>query len=526
VSEATPRQIPRDLLPPGTVALVGAGPGDPGLLTVRGWELLAACDTVIYDALANPVLLRDCRDDCRRIYAGKRAEHHSMTQAEIEALLIEEAQAGRRVVRLKGGDPFVFGRGGEECEALRAAGVPYVVVPGITAAVAAAAYAGIPVTHRDRNTSFTLLTGHEKARDRQTPEAAARAEAGSDATDWAAMAKQPLLCIYMGIRSLPGIVENLTSHGMSPDTPAASVQWGTTPRQKTVTATLGTLVDAINREGLGSPAITYVGNVVGLRDGLRWFDNPTDRPLFGKKVVVTRSRSQASELTAKLERLGADVVEASTIELGPPPDADTVRQAMHKLRLGSYDWLVFTSANGVAAAREMLDDEELDARILAGVRVACVGPATASACRQLLGVRPDLVPQQFDADALADELLTHHRPTSDRGVLLLRADIGRASLVGKLRAANVRVDDVSVYETKPVTSLPDDVVARIAEADVITFTSGSTARNLAAIATIPPTAKLVSIGPQTSAALREAGLRIDAEAAEATLDALVAAVVA
>ena len=524
--------------PDGTVALVGAGPGDPGLLTVAGAESLRRATVVVYDALANPKLL-DHAPDARHVYAGKRAEHHSMTQAEINALLIEEAKRGGRVVRLKGGDPFVFGRGGEEAEACAEAGVAFAVVPGVTAAVAAAAYAGIPVTHRDLNTSLTLVTGHEKERAKQTPEAAARDAAGSDATDWAALARLPLLCFYMGVRSLPDIAAKLMANGLPGETPAASVQWGTTPRQKTVVATLATIAAENERQGLGSPAITYVGRVVGLRERLAWFDR---RPLFGRTVVVTRSRHQASALSAKLAALGADVVEAPTIRIGPPGDPSAVDAALRRSARGAGfqpasesdrrqagspphrrtppDWVVFTSANGVAATRDRLDAIGLDARAFAGCRVAAVGPTTAAALREHLAIRPDLVPDRYDADALADAFGN----VAGRSFLLLRADIGRRSLVETLRSRGATVEDVAVYETKPADALPDDVLARLSEADAITFTSGSTATNFAALAAVPPTAKLVSIGPTTSAAMRAAGLRVDAEADQATLDSLVDAV--
>jgi uroporphyrinogen III methyltransferase/synthase len=512
----------------GLVTLVGAGPGDPDLLTLAGQKALAAADVVVYDALA-PVALLAHAPDARHVYAGKRAQHHSMTQDEINRLLVDEAKAGHRVVRLKGGDPFIFGRGGEEAEACIDAGVRFEVVPGITAAVAAAAYAGIPVTHRDLNTSLTLVTGHEKDKARQSPEAAARDEAGSDATDWQAMARLPLLCVYMGVKKLGDLSAKLIDHGKSPDTPAASVQWGTTPRQKTVVATLGTIADEIRKQGLGSPAITYVGEVVRLRESLRWFDT---RPLFGKTVVVTRTRQQASDLSAKLTARGAEVVEAPTIEIVPPADHREVDEALRgasfqlasdsQRQAGSSPYVVFTSANGVAKTRERMDAIGLDARIFAGTKVAAVGPATAAACRDFLAIRPDVVPDRFDADELADAL----GDVAGNVVTLLRADIGRQSLVDTLRDRGAIVRDVAVYETKPASSLPDAVLARLPDADAITFTSGSTARNFAKLADVPEDAKLVSIGPQTSAAMREAGLTVAAEAEQATLDALVEATVA
>ena len=506
----------------GRVALVGAGPGDPGLLTLRGRDLLAAADVVVYDALANPRLLGHA-PTARHLFAGKRAAHHSMTQGEINALLVSEARAGNAVVRLKGGDPFVFGRGGEEAEALVAAGVAFEVVPGVTAAVAAAAYAGIPVTHRDLNTSLTLVTGHEKERSRQEPEAAARQAldpAASDATDWAALAKLPMLCFYMGVRGLPRIVEKLVEHGKPPATPVAVVQWGTLAKQRTVTATLADIAAVAEREQVGSPAIIYVGEVVRLRETMRWFDN---RPLSGKTILVTRTREQAGELTAKLEGLGANVLEAPTIRIEPPAERERVRAALRTLAAGGFDWVVFTSANGVTKTLEAMGVYGFDARIFAGAKVAAVGPKTAGTIRSSLCLIPDLLPTQFDADALADAF----EEVEGKRFLLLRADIGRASLAETLTARGAaEVRDVAVYETQPVTSLPPHVLEAIdaGEIDAACFTSASTARNLAAL--VVDVGKLnsmtlASIGPQTSQAMREAGMRVDAQATSATLDALV-----
>ncbi|MEM1012462.1 MAG: uroporphyrinogen-III C-methyltransferase [Planctomycetota bacterium] len=504
-------------MPKGIVSLVGAGPGDPELLTLAGRDRLAQADVVVYDALANSALLRHALD-ARHVYAGKRAEHHSMTQDEINRLLVDEAKAGRRVVRLKGGDPFVFGRGGEEAEACVEAGVAFEVIPGITAAVAAAAYAGIPVTHRDLNTSITLVTGHEKDKAKQSPDAAARDEAGSEATDWAAMAKLPLLCVYMGVKKLGDLSAKLIEHGKSPDTPAASVQWGTLGRQKTVVATLGTIADAIKAQGLGSPAITYVGEVVRLRETLRWFDN---RPLSGKTVVVTRSRQQASELSAKLAALGADVVEVPTIELRPPSDQAAVEQAFGVLEMGSYEWLIFTSPNGVVRTRELLEEKGFDFRSFWMTKVACVGPATARTCWDELRLRADLVPDTFDGDAVAEAVLEKVDDPAKAMVLMPRADIGRPSVAEAFRKRGVHVDDVAVYETKQITEVDADIAARVAEADVLTFTSGSTARGFFDLLPKPVNAKVVSIGPRTSEAVVAAGQTVDAEASEATIDALV-----
>src|SRR4051794_17017727 len=321
----------------GIVYLVGAGPGDPGLITVRGAKLLESADVVVYDYLSNPELLRHC-PKAEAIYVGKKAASHSMTQDQINALLVEHGRAGRRVVRLKGGDPFVFGRGGEECEALAAAGMPFEVVPGITAAIAAPAYAGIPVTHRDFNSSFTFITGHEKEEEYKDPDSRGRQPArGSSDLDWASIAKLPCLAFYMGVKSLSRICQKLIEHGMAPDTPAATIRWGTTPRQRTVVSTVKNLPTEVGQAGLKPPALTIVGRVVSLRDTLNWFER---RPLFGQTVAVTRTRQQASELSQKLADLGADVIEAPTIELASSSDPSKVDDALRSV--SRYDWVVFT----------------------------------------------------------------------------------------------------------------------------------------------------------------------------------------
>ncbi|HTW93600.1 MAG TPA: uroporphyrinogen-III C-methyltransferase, partial [Tepidisphaeraceae bacterium] len=315
------------------------------MLTLRGAELLAQAEVVIYDHLANAELLSHC-PTAELIYVGKKAAHHALPQEGINALLVEKGKAGKRVVRLKGGDPFVFGRGGEECEALAAAGIRFEVVPGITAAVAAAAYAGIPITHRDFNSSLTLITGHEK--EEEGPSAGRETGAASD-IDWPALARLPCVAFYMGLKSLPRICQKLIEAGKDRQTPAATIQWGTTPRQRTVVGTLGDLVEKVTEAKLSPPAITIVGQVVSMRQTLNWFEK---RPLFGQTIVVTRTRQQSSELSAKLADLGAGVIEAPTIELAPPADLRAVDEAINSA--GGYDWIVFTSVNGVSFTKRRL----------------------------------------------------------------------------------------------------------------------------------------------------------------------------
>jgi uroporphyrinogen III methyltransferase/synthase len=506
----------------GCVYLVGAGPGDPGLITVRGMRLLEQAEVVIFDYLSNPQLLRHC-PTAETIYVGKQAAKHAMSQEQINQLLIERAKEGRRVVRLKGGDPFVFGRGGEECEALHAAGVPFEVVPGITAAIAGPAYAGIPVTHRDLNSSFTLITGHEKEADYQEPAAQARQPGGASDLDWSALAKLPCLAFYMGVKSLPGICQKLIENGMRSDMPAAAIQWGTTPRQRTITGTLADLSQRVAEAKLTPPAITIVGRVVSLRDTLNWFET---RPLFGQTVVVTRTRQQASELSTRLEELGARVIEAPTIELVPPADWSAVDAALRSM--GTFDWVIFTSQNGVSFAKRRIMELGLDARAFGGAKLAAIGDATAAAIADQLSLRVDLCPQSFVAEALAAELIERGEVARKR-FLLLRADIARPILRQKLEQAGAaEVSDVPVYETKPAASLPPALLEALDERQLqwITFTSSSTARNFVGLLGKDylerlKGVKLASIGPITTATIKELGLTPTIEAEASNIEGLV-----
>jgi len=483
-----------------TVFLVGAGPGDPGLLTVRGAELLACADVVVYDRLAPVALLDLVPRDAERVYVGKGPGHVEMSQADINDVLVARGQQGLAVVRLKGGDPYVFGRGGEETEALAAAGVAFEVVPGVTSAIAAAAYAGIPVTHRGLSTHVTVVTGHEDP---------ARTEPG---VDWDALARAGgTLVILMGAGRIADIAAALIAGGRAPGTPVAAVRNGTRADQRTVRATLATIAGA----GVRAPSAIVVGEVAGL--DLRWFEN---RPLFGRRVVVTRAREQASALRARLEALGATVIELPAIVLEPvdfevPP-------------LAGYGWLVLTSANGVAALFDRgLAPAGLDTRALAGVRVAAIGPGTAAALAAR-GVRADLVPDRFVAEALV-AAFPPPEPGRER-VLLARAKQARDVLPEGLAARGYRVDVLPVYRT--VRAEPDaDALAAVqaGEIDAVTFTSSSTVTNLCDLLgdELPARPTLIaSIGPVTSATARERGLTVDVEASEHTIDGLVAALVA
>jgi uroporphyrinogen III methyltransferase/synthase len=508
----------------GIVYLVGAGPGDPGLITVRGAELLRKADVVVYDYLSNPLLLRHA-NQAKAIYVGKKAAQHSMSQDQINALLVEEAKAGRRVVRLKGGDPFVFGRGGEECEALHAAGVRFEIVPGVTAAIAAPAYAGIPVTHRDLNSSFSFVTGHEKEDTYREPESRTRDSGAASDLDWTALAKLPCLAFYMGVKALPRICQKLIEHGMDPSMPAATIRWGSTARQKTVVGTLADLPQRVAEAGLGPPALTIVGRVVGLRDTMNWFET---RPLFGQTIIVTRTRQQVSNLTDRLSGLGANVIEAPTIELAPPGDWSEVDAALKSIN--KFDWVVFTSQNGVRAARERLTEIGLDGRAFANAKIAAIGDVTAKAIREELFLTVDLCPESFVAEALADALATSGEVGGKR-FLLLRADIARPVLCERLKNDGAaEVQDIAIYETRPVPALPPELIVALDAGDVawVTFMSSSTARNFTGLLGSDYRQKLAgvkiaSIGPITTASLHDLGLEPNVQASSFTIDGLVEA---
>jgi uroporphyrinogen III methyltransferase/synthase len=509
----------------GVVYLVGAGPGDPGLLTVRGAELLRSAEVVVYDYLSNPRLLAHC-PQAQAIYVGKKAAAHSLTQEQINALLVEQGLAGKRVVRLKGGDPFVFGRGGEECEALAAAGIPFEVVPGVTSAIAAPAYAGIPVTHRDLNSSFTFITGHEKEEEYRDPEARQREPGGGSDVDWAALAKLPCLAFYMGVKSLPRICQKLIDHGMPPDMPAATIRWGTTPRQRTVVGTLRDLPQRVAEAKIAPPAMTIVGRVVSLRASMNWFET---RPLFGQTIVVTRTRQQASDLSQRLADLGANVIEAPTIELFPPGEWSSVEESLE--RISEFDWVIVTSQNGVQFTKQRLLEMGLDARAFAGNKVAAIGDATAQAVKDQLCLAVDLCPKSFVAEALADALVERNEVRGQR-FLLLRADIARPILRQRLEQAEAaEVRDVAVYETRPAAALPQELLDALAGGEVnwLTFTSSSTAKNFAALLGTDYAAKLqgvriASIGPITTETLAKLGLTPSVQAETFNIDGLVQAI--
>ncbi len=493
---------------PGRVLLVGAGPGDPGLITLRGVEALRMADAVVYDYLASPELLAHAPVEAERIYVGKKAGQHTLGQEEINALLVRLARAGQQVVRLKGGDPFVFGRGGEEAEALAAAGIPFEVVPGVSSAVAAPAYAGIPVTHRGVAASFAVVTGHEDP------------SKATNSIDWAALAGIDTLVFLMGVGNLASIVANLVAHGRAGDTPVALVQWGTLGTQRTVSGTLADIVERVRQAGISSPAVAVVGQVVGLRERLRWFDR---RPLVGLRVLVTRTREQGGRLASALREQGAEPVECPLLETVPPADWGPLDRAI--AHLASYRWAVFTSANGVASFCERLALAGLDGRALAGVRLAAIGPATAEALAGR-GLRADLVPGEYVAEALAQGM----GDVAGARVLLARADIARPALAASLRAGGAFVEEVIAYRTLPPQGLRERLQEALPGCDVVTFTSSSTVRHL--VEALGPGglgaiehAAVACIGPITSQTAVELGLRPAVVAGEYTIEGLIQALV-
>jgi len=491
----------------GIVYLVGAGPGDPGLMTRRSLELIASADAILYDRLIPRGALDGARANAELRYVGKEPGAPALTQEETNELLVQLGRAGKRVVRLKGGDPFVFGRGGEEAEALAAAGVPFEVVPGVTAGVAAPAYAGIPVTHREAASAVAFVTGHE---DPEKPDSA---------LDWDALARFPgTLVFYMGIKNLPLIAERLAGAGRDAEEAVAVVERGTHPGQRTIVDTLGGIAARVEAEEIRPPAITLVGAVAELRETVAWLER---RPLHGEVVAVTRARAQASGLAARLAELGAEVVETPAIRIEPRPVEGELRAAIE--RIDEYALVCLTSPNGVRLLFDALGAGGRDARTLAGATVAAIGPGTAAELARR-GIRADVVPERFVAEALVEAL--EPVDVEGRRVLVARAAEARSVLPYALRARGAEVDDVALYETvaEPLT---DADRAALERATYVTFTSSSTVRFLLESGARPPAgARIVSIGPVTSATAEEHGLGVDVEAERHDIEGLVEALAA
>ncbi len=496
----------------GVVYLVGAGPGDPGLITVRGLELIESADVVVHDRLVDVRLVRRARTDAEVVDVGKTPGGRGARQRDIHALLIARASEGMSVVRLKGGDPFVFGRGGEEAMALLRACIPFEVVPGITSAIAAPAYAGIPVTHRGVASAVTFVTGSE------SPD-----KPGAD-VDWGALAHtNGTLVVLMGWRSMESVVARLRSEGLPGDTPAALVEWATGPRQRTVTGTLSDIIEKGRARGLGPPVVAVFGDVAALREDIRWFDN---RPLFGKRVLVTRSRTQAGALSRLLEGRGAEVVEIPTIRITPPEDYAELDSAIR--RLPGFDWIVFTSTNAVDAVFDRLGEAGLDSRALHGMRVAAIGKSTARELRDR-GIAADMIASLSISEGLVKEMAAIG--VSGSRILAPGAETRREALVSGLAELGAEVEVVAAYRTVNVESSPAAVEAALADGiDVATFTSSSTVRGLVRLLN-GDVAKLdgvavACIGPVTAAEARAAGLDVAILASESTVEGLVEAVTA
>ncbi len=501
-------------LTPGRVVLVGAGPGEPGWITVRGLECIRIADVLVYDALANPALLDEAPPHAQKIDAGKRAKEHRLTQDQTNQLLADLALSGKFVVRLKGGDPYLFGRGAEEVEFLASKGVDCEVVPGITSGIAGPMAAGIPVTHRDHASTLTFVTGHEDP------------TKGASNIDYQALARMIAVggtaCLYMGVGRIGAISATLISYNLPSDTPVAVIQWGSTSKQRSIRTTLAQAEADIAAAGLGPPAMVVIGRVAAIdAPGLDFFTR--HRPLLGQRILVTRTRQQASELKASLAALGADVLEAPTIQIQAPDAWDEIDQTVRDAK--KFAWIVFTSANGVTAFAERLFASNLDARHLNGIKFACVGQQTADTCRALLSITPDLVPTRQVAESLAGDLIAS-QDIKGKDILLFRADIARPGLPLLLAKAGAHVHEVVAYETKPADSLPDDVLKALREKALhwVTFTSASTAANLVTLLgnekDLLTHVKIASIGPITSQEIRKLGFQVHLESTEASVQGL------
>lgn len=498
----------------GVTYLVGAGPGDPGLMTARAIELIGSADVIFYDRLIPENATDLARPDCELVYVGKLPDRHALPQREIEEAMVKSAQAGKSVVRLKGGDPFVFGRGGEEAEALIAAGLPFEVVPGVTAGIAASAYAGIPVTHRDESSAVAFVTGHEDP----TKDESGRTT--STPLEYEGLAAFPgTLVFYMGVGRLPEIAEELISCGRDPEEPSAVIERGTLPGQKSVVAPLSQIAAAVKDAGIKPPAITIVGHVSKLAERIAWLDN---RPLHGKKIVVTRARPQASGLADRLTELGAEPLQLPAIRIEPTLETDEVSEAVQAIE--AYSLICLTSPNGANLLFEALAAAGKDARTLAGATIAAIGPGTADALKSH-GVIADVVPEKFVAEELVAAL--DQVEVEGKRVLVARAVEARDVLPEALEHRKAEVDVVALYRTV-AEDLDEKAIAAAGDADYVTFTSSSTVKNLLAAlpgGSLPGSPRVVSIGPVTSETAREAGLDVDVEAARHDIEGLIEALV-
>lgn len=492
----------------GYVYLVGAGPGDPKLITIKGSECIAKADVLVYDRLAARRLLTLARPDCELIYVGKSPDRHTLRQEEINQLLVDKGLEGKIVTRLKGGDPFVFGRGGEEAEALLNAGIKFEVVPGITSAIAVPAYAGIPVTHRDLTSSFAVITGHEDPNKNET------------SIHWDHLANSHgTLVFLMGMENLPLIAKKLMENDKKPSTPVAIIQWGTRPEQRTLVGQLDNIAKLVKEQNFTNPSIIIVGEVVSMREKLQWFEQ---KPLFGQRIIVTRARQQASELSRAIESLGGEAWEFPTIEIVPPTDKSKLDQAL--TTLNSFNWLIFTSVNGVEAFFNELKSQHRDIRDLVGLSIVAIGPATQAALQDI-GLRVDYVPDEYRAEKVVEGMAERVKP--GQKALLVRAEEARDVLPDSLREMGVDVWDVPVYKMVIGGANRNELQSMLRDKEIhaVTFTSSSTVRNFLKLIdgdlTLLKDVLLYSIGPITSATAVELGLAIHKEATQYTINGLI-----
>lgn len=494
----------------GLVYIVGAGPGDPGLITVKGVRCIEEADVIIYDHLVSKDLLRYARTDVQMIYAGKQGGDHTLSQDEINIRLVEEAARGLVVTRLKGGDPFIFGRGGEEALVLAAAGIPFEVVPGVTSAIAVPAYAGISLTQRGYTSTLAFVTGHEDPTKEQSD------------IDWRALAGIGTLVFLMGVKNLPQIARNLIGQGKSADTPAALIRWGTTTEQKTLTGTLENIAQKAEEERFAPPSILVVGEVINIREQLNWFES---KPLFGKGVVITRPEAQAEAFSERLQTLGARVIHFPTIQIGPPASWDALDDAL--ARLESYQWIIFTSANGVRYFFRRLRESGRDVRYLKGLRICAIGPATAEVIEGM-GIGVDLVPEKYLSEGVVEAFAAWN--IQGAKVLLPRAETARDVIPEGLTAQGARVDTVPVYRTVTSAGKKEEMerLLKKKSVDVITFTSPSTVNGFMEIMgkdfVLPEQVRIAVIGPITAAAAKKASLPIHILQETYTIPGLVAGI--
>ena len=497
----------------GLVYLVGAGPGDPGLITVKGLECIRKASVIIYDYLAAPSLLKYADPTAELIYVGKKGGDHTLSQEGINALIVKKAREGATVVRMKGGDPFIFGRGGEEAEVLIDASIPFEIVPGVTSAIAAPAYAGIPLTHRKYTTTVAFVTGHEDP------------SKEASTIDWESLARGiGTLVFLMGVKNLPQITRRLIQHGKPAGTPVALVRWGTTARQQTVSGTLENIVQRANEAGLKAPAIIVVGEVVKLRQSMKWFDK---RPLLGKRIVVTRARTQASDLIQRLSELGAECLEFPTIKVEPPTDWSPLDKAIENI--ADYSWLIFTSVNGVTFFFERLFARGKDVRNLGHLHTAAIGPATADKLMHF-GLASDIIPDSYRAESVVAAF--KQVDVTGKRILLPRAAEARPILPKELKTMGAMVDEITVYHTRPVIDHAERLIEELETnaIDMITFTSSSTVSNFKSLlpedrfAELVKSATIASIGPITTETAEKLGFKVHITAEKFTIPGLVEAI--